>query len=61
MTGLKGDHRRADLDAVGDVAEQRDGRHRVEIAGHLGNPERRETVVFGGFPVGQQTAEPVRP
>ena len=59
MAGLHGDDRRADLDAIGDVAEQRDRRHRVEIAGHLGNPERRETVVLGGLSVGQQTAQPV--
>ena len=60
VAGLDRDDGRPDLDAIGDLAEQRDGRHRVEVAGHLRDPERRETVGLGGLPVGQQAAQPVR-
>jgi hypothetical protein len=39
MAGLDGDHRCSDLDAFGDVSKKGSGRHRIEIAGYLWNPE----------------------
>ena len=59
MAGLDRNDRRSDLDAVGDLPEQRDGRHRVEVAGDLGDPERRETVGLSGLSVVEQSGQPV--
>ena len=53
MAGLDRDDRCSDFNALGDLAEERDGRHRVEIAGNLGDPERRETLALGGLSVGE--------
>jgi hypothetical protein len=36
-----------------------DGRHRIQVTGNLGNPERRETVTLGGLSVVEQAGEPV--
>ena len=60
MAGLDGDDRCSDLNAFGGLAEKRDRGHGVEVAGNLGNPERRETLAFRSLSVGQQTAQPVR-
>ena len=60
MAGLNGDDRCSDLDSVGGLTEQRDRGHGIEVAGNLGNPERRETLTFRSLSVGQQTAQPVR-
>ena len=43
--------RGSDFDALGDLSEKRDRRHRVQVAGHLRDPERRETVTLGGLSV----------
>ena len=50
MPCLDGHHGCPDLNAFGDLAEQSYGRHRIEVAWHLGNPERRETVLSAAFP-----------
>ena len=51
MATLDRNDRCADLDAIGHLAEKRDGRHRVEVTGNLGNPERRETVALGSLSI----------
>ena len=59
MPGLDRHHRCSDLDALGDLPEQSHGRHRIEVAGNLGNPERRETVALGGLSVVEKPGQPV--
>ena len=49
----------ADFDALGDLAEERDRGHGVEVPGNLRNPEGRETSVLGGTTVGDQTGQAV--
>jgi hypothetical protein len=60
MSGLDRDDGCTDLDPFGDLPEKRDGRHRIEIAGHLRKPERRETLGLGGLSIVEQSRQPLR-
>ena len=59
MPGLDGHDGGSEFDAVGRLAEQRDRRHGVEIAGDLRDPEGCEAVVLGGLHVGNQAGQSV--
>jgi hypothetical protein len=57
MAGLDRDDGCSDFDPFGDLPEKRDSRHRIEIAGHLRKPERRETLGLGGLSVVEQAGQ----
>ena len=59
MSGLHRYDGAADFDAVGDLAEERNRGHGVEVPGNLWNPKGRETSVFGGATVGDQAGQPI--